>query len=72
MLLFWVLSLLLFGLCSGEKHEGFSANDYYKMVDDISKGVDYYKLLGIAEDATPVEVKKAYKKLAVKWFVRTL
>ena len=28
---------------------------------------DYYDVLGIPNDATPQQVKKAYRKLALKW-----
>ena len=30
-------------------------------------GRDYYKILGIAKGATDDEIKKAYRKMAVKW-----
>ena len=28
---------------------------------------DFYKILGIKKDATDAEIKKAYRKLALKW-----
>ncbi len=30
-------------------------------------GKDYYATLGVKKDATDDEIKKAYRKLAIKW-----
>jgi DnaJ family protein C protein 7 len=32
-----------------------------------SKRKDYYKILGIEQDATEVQIKKAYRQMAIKW-----
>jgi curved DNA-binding protein CbpA len=33
----------------------------------MSKGKDYYKVLGVSEDAEQDQIKKAYRKLALQW-----
>ena len=35
-------------------------------MNDLSK-IDYYKILEVSENATNEEIRKAYKKLAIKW-----
>merc|ERR1712164_71894 len=32
-----------------------------------SKQKNYYKILGLKRDATPRQIKSAYRKLAIKW-----
>ncbi len=38
-----------------------------KKEEKKAKKRDYYQILGLNKDATDVEIKKAYKKLAIKW-----
>ena len=33
----------------------------------MSTQLDYYEILGIARDASGDEVKRAYRRLAIKW-----
>ena len=37
------------------------------MLDKLNEEKDYYKILGVKRDATQKEIKKAYRKLALKW-----
>jgi len=39
----------------------------FYIILDVFAGRDFYKILGVRKDATEREVKKAYRKLAMKW-----
>ena len=37
------------------------------MVNSLSEKRDYYEVLGVSKDADAKEIKKAYRKLAMKY-----
>jgi DnaJ-class molecular chaperone len=45
----------------------FERGDYHKMDEKKDQKKNYYDVLGVPKDATEDVIKKAYKKLAVKW-----
>lgn len=51
-------------------HGSYSPNDFYRMVEDVTKGVDYYKVLGdVDESAQAGDIRKAFKKASLIWYV---
>jgi len=36
-------------------------------MSDFSANKNYYDILGLKEDCTPDDIRKSYKKLALKW-----
>lgn len=34
---------------------------------EFNKNVNFYEILGLKEDANSEDIRKAYKKLALKW-----
>eukprot|EP00002_Diphylleia_rotans_P025358 TRINITY_DN5006_c0_g2_i2.p1 TRINITY_DN5006_c0_g2~~TRINITY_DN5006_c0_g2_i2.p1 ORF type:complete len:309 (+),score=88.71 TRINITY_DN5006_c0_g2_i2:45-971(+) len=40
---------------------------YYRMIDDVDAGKNYYEILQVPMDANTTEIRKAYKKLALKY-----
>uniref|UniRef100_A0A6V3MWF3 J domain-containing protein n=1 Tax=Lotharella globosa TaxID=91324 RepID=A0A6V3MWF3_9EUKA len=43
-----------------------SATDVTSLIRQINKDEDYYDILGVPRDATDIDLKKAYRKLALK------
>ena len=39
----------------------------FHRIPHLLKFQDYYEALGVARDAAPEEIKRAYRKLALKW-----
>lgn len=54
------------GVCVGERERGQSRAGREKR-KDIDMGVDYYKILQVDKNAKEDDLKKAYRKLAMKW-----
>eukprot|EP01023_Acetabularia_acetabulum_P034368 TRINITY_DN3227_c0_g2_i9.p1 TRINITY_DN3227_c0_g2~~TRINITY_DN3227_c0_g2_i9.p1 ORF type:complete len:382 (+),score=51.03 TRINITY_DN3227_c0_g2_i9:162-1307(+) len=54
------------GLGAGSGVESRGTPEQRKMVSEILRKKDYYEILGISKDAKDEDIKKAYRKLALK------
>lgn len=62
-----LLSLLLSLSCGWIEEAEAMGPHYYDMIEDMIAGVNYYDQLGIKEDATAEEVRKSFRKMALKY-----
>jgi len=61
-----LVSLLLLLGCGWVQEAEAMGPHYYDMIEDMIAGVNYYDQLEIKEDATAEEVRKSFRKMALK------
>eukprot|EP01102_Stenamoeba_stenopodia_P018213 TRINITY_DN6650_c0_g1_i2.p1 TRINITY_DN6650_c0_g1~~TRINITY_DN6650_c0_g1_i2.p1 ORF type:complete len:315 (-),score=72.58 TRINITY_DN6650_c0_g1_i2:143-1087(-) len=65
LLMMFLMLVLLLGCWVEESHA--MGPHYYEMIEDMIAGVNYYEQLEIKEDATAEEIRKSFRRMALKY-----
>ena len=56
------------GFVVANDHGSYDSSDFYRMVEDVGKGVNYYQLLGVDETVATSDLRKAFRKASLAWY----
>ena len=56
------------GFVIANDHGSYDSSDFYRMVEDVGKGVNYYQLLGVDETVPTSDLRKAFRKASLAWY----